>query len=249
MFGIESPTFDVFVFALFTAVATGLGAIPFLFFRNVTKEWLGIGNAIAAGLMLTASFGLIFEGNAYSEARTLIGGALGVVFIFLSRKFLENRNHLEIGDLEGASALKALLFVAIMTVHSFAEGIGVGVAFGEGEQFGLVISLAIAVHNIPEGLAVGLVLIPKGMKVWKVILLAIVTSLPQPLMAVPAFWFVETFRPILPIGLGFAAGAMVWVVFSELVPESLQETTPRKAAVAATVSVLLMAAFQTLIGQ
>ena len=108
-----------------------------------------------------------------------------------------------------------------MTAHSFAEGVGVGVSFGGAGELGVFITTAIAIHNIPEGLAICLVLIPRGTSVAKASLWSIFTSLPQPLMAVPAYVFVRMFEPLLPIGLGFAAGAMI-MVFTELIPDALK---------------------------
>ena len=66
------------------------------------------------------------------------------------------------GGLQGIDAKKAMLFVGVMTVHSFAEGVGMGMSFGGGQSLGLCVCIAIAIHNIPEGIAVCLVLIPKG---------------------------------------------------------------------------------------
>ncbi len=80
-----------------------------------------------------------------------------------------------------------------MTVHSFAEGIGVGVAFGADESLGLVTAIAIAIHNIPEGLAISLVLVPQGVSVLRAAGWSVFSSLPQPLVAVPAFLFVAFF--------------------------------------------------------
>lgn len=120
-------------------------------------------------------------------------------------------------------------------------------SFGGGQDLGLFITLAIAVHNVPEGLAISLVLIPRGVGVGKAAFWSVFSSLPQPVMAVPAFLFVAFFEPLLPIGLGFAAGAMIWMVFSEILPESLEEASSNLVAVVATLSVLAMVAFQVLI--
>jgi zinc transporter ZupT len=242
----DTPLLNVFIYALITALATGLGAIPLLFAKHVPRRWLGLGNAMAAGLMLAASFNLVYEGIDRGAARTMGGMVLGLLFIVASRRLLSNGDEeSHIGELQGADALKALLIVGVMTVHSAAEGIGVGVSFGGGESFGAFISIAIAVHNIPEGLAISLVLVPKGVKVWKAAGWSIFSSLPQPLLAVPAFLFVETFEAVLPVGLGFAAGAMIWMSISELLPDALDEARPNAVAIALTLSIIAMTAFQT----
>jgi zinc transporter ZupT len=149
---------------------------------------------------------------------------------------------------DGADAMKIVLILGVMTLHSFTEGVGVGVSFGGGEALGTYISLAIAVHNMPEGLAISLVMIPRGTSVWKAAGWSIFSSLPQPLMAVPAFLFVELFEPFLPVGLGFAAGAMIWMIFSELVPDALDDATPNTVAITVVLAISAMIAVQQLIG-
>ena len=239
---------QVFLFALLTAVATGIGALPFVFVKSLTRRWLGASNAVAAGLMLAASFGLLYEGVDYSLLRALAGCLTGLVFIVLVRKWLQRDEHPAVfAEMSNLDARKALLIVGVMTMHSFTEGVGVGVSFGGGVGLGLFITLAIAVHNIPEGLAISLVLVPRGARWSRAALWSIFSSLPQPLMAVPAFVFVETFKPLLPYGLGFAAGAMIWMVFSELVPDALEEASGNLVAIIITLSVLAMVAFQVLI--
>jgi len=245
----ETPSVAyVFILALLTAVATGIGALPFLFVKDLTRRWLGISNALASGLMLAASFGLIYEGVAYGLWRALLGVVLGLGFIVLTRTLIQREEHpVVFAQMGGLDASKALLIVGVMTLHSFTEGVGIGVSFGGGEAFGLFISLALAVHNIPEGLAISLVLVPRGVGVGRAALWSVFSSVPQPLMAVPAFLFVEAFQPFLPVGLGFAGGAMVWMVFSELVPDALEETSGNLVAVVVTLSVAAMVAFQFLI--
>lgn len=243
----EPTVWSVFIAAMITAVATGIGALPFLFVHHISDRLLGIANAAAAGLMLGASLGLVYEGWSLSAPRLGIGVALGIVLIVAANRFMEGRE-IHIGELENADAMKMLMIVGIMTVHSFAEGIGVGVSWGGGQAFGSLISTAIAVHNIPEGLAISLVLIPRGTSVWKAGAWSIFSSLPQPLMAVPAFLFVLAFEPFLPVGLGLAAGAMIWMVFAELLPEALEDISRITAGTALTTSVVAMLAFQAIIG-
>jgi len=112
---------------------------------------------------------------------------------------------------------------------------------------GNFITAAIAIHNIPEGLAISLVMVPRGTSPGKAGLWSIFSSLPQPLMAVPAFLFVTIFRPFLPFGLGLAAGAMLWMVFAELIPDALEDVSHNTAAVTIALSLAAMIGFQTLL--
>lgn len=236
----------VFVAGLITALATGLGAIPFILMKELSPRSLALANSIASGLMLGASVGLVSEGAAYGVPQTVIGGALGVGFIVLGGRLMEGRE-ITFGEVRGAGAKKMLLILAVMTLHSFSEGVAVGVSFGGGETLAVLITLAIAVHNIPEGLAISAVLRPQGTSVPACAGWSVFSSLPQPLMAVPAFVFVEAFRPVLPYGLGFAAGAMVFMVFLELLPEAYENAGATAVGLWVSLTVGAMVLFQRLL--
>ncbi len=244
---LDHSVLTVFVVASITAFATGAGALPFLFVRHVAAKWMSLANAAAAGLMLAACYGLIAEGIALDPVRLLLGLLLGLGGILIGVHLVDGYDHMKIADLSGVDARKAVLIVGVMTVHSFAEGVGVGVSFGGSGELAGFISTAIAVHNIPEGLAISLVLVPRGTPVWKAALWSIFSSLPQPLMAVPAYLFVETFEPFLPVGLGLAAGAMFWMVFAEIVPEANRNASPSSVGLTVTLSFAAMLAFQYLL--
>src|SRR5581483_6793045 len=217
----------VFAAALATAIATGLGAVPFAVARSRAQGWLGQANAVASGVMLGASASLLIEAGRRSPERGAVGMVAGCLFVALAQRLVGERNPQAIGGLRGLDARKAILIVAVMTVHSVAEGVGVGAAFGGGDGFGLLISAAIALHNVPEGLAISLVLVPRGTRVRTAALWSVFSSLPQPLLAVPSFAFVDAFAALLPAGLGFAAGAMIWMVVRELLPEALEQVPLR----------------------
>jgi ZIP family zinc transporter len=231
-------------FALATALATGLGALPFALFRHGLDRWLGAANALAAGVMLGASASLLLEGGARSGLNTAVGGAIGALFVAATYRLLDHRRTLTLGSISGLAAKQALLIIVVMTAHSAAEGIGVGAAFADGNAFGILIAFAIAVQNIPEGLAISLVLIPRGATVRAAAGWSIFSSLPQPLLAVPAYLFVERFSAVLPAALGFAAGAMIWMVASSLLPDALAHTSRRTVSAATAVSFALMLALQ-----
>jgi zinc transporter, ZIP family len=238
----------VFFAALMTALATGLGALPLLSPRVGRPRSLGVSNAIASGVMLGASLSLVLEGASRSGWRTAAGALAGVLFVLVASTYLHAPHHgLVIGSLRGDDAVKALLIVAVMTVHSVAEGVGIGAAFGGGETLGIVIAIAIAVHNIPEGLAISLVLVPRGTSVRAAAGWSVFSSLPQPLLAVPAFLFVDAFEGVLPVALGFAAGAMVWMVVRELLPDALAHASRRAVALAGAAAFAAMLAFQSLL--
>lgn len=238
----------VFIAALVTALATGLGALPLLSTRVSGRNALGLSNAAASGVMLGASLSLVLEAGGRSGARTALGLLTGVAFIFVLARLLNApHDELALGSLRGEDAVKALLIVAVMTVHSVAEGVGVGAAFGGGETLGILIAIAIAVHNIPEGLAISLVLVPRGTSVRAAAGWSIFSSLPQPLLAVPAFLFVDAFQGLLPVALGFAAGAMIWMVLRELLPEALTQSSRRAVIVTGLAAFLAMSAFQALL--
>jgi len=120
------------------------------------------------------------------------------------------------------------------------------VAYGGGQSLGAFITAAIAIHNIPEGLAISLVLVPRGTSAGKAGLWSIFSSLPQPLMAVPAFLLVTTFRPFLPFGLGLAAGAMLWMVVAELIPDALQDISKEWVGLSVTLALAAMLGIQAL---
>ena len=237
----------MFLAAALTALATGLGALPLLFIRDASRTLLGASNAAAAGVMVAASVGLGREGTRIGTGRMLIGVVAGAAFIVLARRLLVHDRDVVIGKLSGEDAVKAVLIVAVMTVHSAAEGIAVGASFGGGATLGVLIAVAIAVHNIPEGLAISLVLVPRGVSVARAAWWSVFSSLPQPLLAVPAFLFVEAFDTLQPAALGFAAGAMVWMAGRELVPEALGLAPRRVVWGTAALSFLTMLVFQSLL--
>ncbi len=243
----------VFVAGLITALATGLGAIPFFFVEDFSDRWNVALWGIASGIMVSASlFGLINEGLAYSAAGfpTLlaVGLLVGVALVEVADRVLDS---IDVGGVDdpalenedaplGAAAFartdlkKLVLILGILTVHSFPEGVAVGVSFAElGLEGGLTVfgisvpllavfmTVAISIHNVPEGTAIAIPMRAMGLSKSRMVGAAVFSSLPQPIGAVIAFVFVTWAREFLPFGFGFAAGAMVYLVATEFIPEAL----------------------------
>ena len=230
--------------ALATALATGLGAAPLAVARHPPRLWLGLANGCAAGLMLAASHGLISEASAIGAPRALLGVLLGLAAILAADRLLPQGDDMSAAGLRGADARKAVLILGVMIAHSFAEGVGVGVSFAGESGLATFVTAAIALHNVPEGLAIALVLVPRGASPWSAAGWSVVSSLPQPLMAAPAFLFVTAFEPLLPVGLGLAAGAMIWMVFAEIAPDAAGDAPPHLAAAASVLAFAAMMTFQ-----
>jgi ZIP family zinc transporter len=228
----DTLVWHVFWVALLTDLATGLGALPFAFVRQLSDSWQGMMTAAAAGMMVSASvFTLTGEAlDAGAVWQVLLGLLAGAAFFSWTARLIEGHEW-HLGTLTAAESRQGILILAAMFIHSIPEGIAVGVGYATGElDFGFLLATAIAVHNIPEGIAVTMPLRARGVSVPRCAGYAILTSAPQPIAAVPAFLLVSVFKPLLPLGLGFAGGAMIFLVVRELVPESLERCTRNQAA-------------------
>ncbi|WP_276302052.1 ZIP family metal transporter [Halorussus lipolyticus] len=273
----------VFVAGLVTALATGLGALPFFVVEDFSDRWNVALWGLASGIMVSASlFGLVNEGLAYSSGGLpvlMIGGLLaGVVLVEVADWALDaidieggesNEKHSEDNQINhenegvrsedeevhadgggghdhGEHAMEAeafaegdlrklVLILGILTVHSFPEGVAVGVSFAElGFEGGIPIlgftvpllavfmTVAISIHNVPEGLAISIPMRAMDVSKWRMVGAAVFSSLPQPIGAVIAFAFVRWAEAFLPFGFGFAAGAMIYLVATEFIPEALE---------------------------
>tara|TARA_B100000519_G_scaffold200124_1_gene212668 strand:- start:106 stop:1944 length:1839 start_codon:yes stop_codon:yes gene_type:complete len=232
------------------AAMTGLGSIPFFLLpkgEKLAPLYAGLANAIACGVMLAASFDMVHEGQPHGPGLVVFGLFCGATFIAFLQKILHAHEDVSFANLVGADARKTLLVVGIMTAHSFGEGSGVGVSFSgvHGWAQGCLVTFAIGVHNIPEGLAVSTVLASKGVKPVQCLFWSVLSSLPQTLTAVPSFIFVETFTSLMPFGVGFSAGCMIWIVFAELLPDAFEGAEDARAvATAATMSAVALEGFR-----
>ena len=223
---------DTIIAATITMLATGLGGLPFVFVRTIPHQLAGLAWAAAGGMMLSASvFNLIIPGIGFGDITSVaVGVFAGTVLFWLAARRVGSAD-ITVSGITGAGGRRIALILGTMFVHSIPEGLAVGVAFGSGEtSLGLVMAIAIAIHNIPEGIAVSLPLSAKGVSGWRCVGWSIFSSLPQPIAAIPAYLAVVAFRAFLPFALGLAAGAMFFLVLSEMIPESRANEEQRQAS-------------------
>ncbi|MGD2057866.1 MAG: ZIP family metal transporter [Anaerolineales bacterium] len=236
--------------ATITMLATGIGGLPFVFVRRIPESIAGMSWAFAGGMMLSASvFNLIIPGvNDGGILQVAFGVLAGTLIFGLASRYIDHHDF-TLSGINDASAKRVTLILATMFFHSIPEGLAVGVAYGSGEtNLGLIMAIAISIHNIPEGVAVSLPLRADGVSGWKCVGWSIFSSLPQPIATIPAYLAVVAFREILPFAFGLAAGAMFFLVLSEMIPESRANHDQRQfSAIAAMAGFLAMMLLQNVL--
>lgn len=246
---------------LLASLACGLGALPVAFNPAALRRRVGLGYAFAGGLMFAASiYNLLMPaftlgGPAATElwpvVQTLGGLLAGCGVLWLVRERL-TPEMLAAGPLRSLGSRQSALVFLAMTIHSIPEGVAVGVGYGaEGQAgvpgLGLHLALAIAIHNIPEGMAVAIPMRVGGATLTRCFWFAFFTSLPQPIAAVPAALMVWFFAPLMLPMLGFAAGAMIFLVIVELIPDALEDRKPAEIAWAFVLGFSLMVLVQVVL--
>lgn len=213
--------------------ATALGAMMAVVFRNIAQRTQDIMLGFAAGMMLAASsFSLILPGlaaareitgnGALAAAIVVAGLGLGVLLMLGLEKFTPHE-HESVGR-QGPNAERinrVWLFVLAITLHNLPEGMAIGVSFAGGDMnVGLPLTSAIAIQDIPEGLAIALALRTIGLSPLKAMLIAVGSGLMEPLGALIGLGISSGFAIAYPLSLGLAAGAMLFVVSHEVIPET-----------------------------
>jgi len=252
--------------SLLAGMATGVGALPILFFRHIPARLVNTMLGAAAGVMLAAtSFSLIVPGIDYGNALwpglgvyvVIVGMLIGALFLdrvdnwLPHEHFAINKDGTTSTGKEGpASHLKRVwLFIIAITIHNFPEGLAVGVGFGTGDiGGGTSLAIGIGIQNMPEGLAVALPLIGLGYSRGKAIGYATMTGLVEPIGGVLGVGAVTIFQQVLPIGLAFAAGAMLFVISDEIIPETHAKGKSRSATFGVLVGFVVMMALDNLLG-
>jgi ZIP family zinc transporter len=239
-------------------LATGVGALPAIFFKNVPDRVLNTALGGAAGVMLAASsFSLIVPGiehgnllwPGYGVYVVAFGILLGAFCLDLVDRLLPHE-HFILGHEGPSSRMKRIwLFIIAITIHNFPEGLAVGVGFGGGDiANGTSLAIGIGLQNMPEGLAVALPLLGLGYSRLKAIGIATLTGLVEPVGGLLGVGAVTVFQPILPLGLAFAAGAMLFVISDEIIPETHAKGRSRLATFGIIIGFVIMMSLDNLLG-
>ncbi|MDD5462951.1 MAG: ZIP family metal transporter [Methylococcales bacterium] len=247
-----------FFASILAGLATGAGALPALFFKNISKNLFNSMLGGAAGVMLAATaFSLLVPGMTYGNTVwpgngiyiVSVGMLIGAAFLHYADRQLPHVHFDSISNVHLMSLKKVWLFIIAITIHNFPEGMSVGVSFGSGEiKNGVVLAVAIALQNIPEGLAVALPLVGLGYNKWNAVGIATLTGLVEPVGGLLGITMVTIFQPILPVAMGFAAGAMLFVISEEIIPETHSDGRSRYATFALMVGFIIMMILDNMLG-
>ncbi|AGA56331.1 putative divalent heavy-metal cations transporter [Thermobacillus composti KWC4] len=232
----------IIIGSLATSLCTTLGALPAMLFTNVTHRGRDILLAFTAGIMVSAStYGLIPSALKLSNLFVLaIGILLGTIILTLMELFVPHKDP-EHSKMKSPHATSSFLFLSAMALHNLPEGLSVGVSFGSSvHELGAIVALSIGLQNIPEGFLTALFLITHRMNKWLSLLLATFTGMLELLFCWIGYVFTGSFTGIVPYGLAFAAGAMLFVVYKELIPESHGDGNERASTFSFIIGLLTM---------
>jgi ZIP family zinc transporter len=242
-----------FTASLAAGLLTGIGALPALLGQSVSQRLSDTLLGFAAGVMLAASFfSLIIPG--LEAARSIYGAGivppsiavagvlLGAAFIAILNDVVPHEHSFQ--GREGASPgtlSRVWLFVLAITIHNLPEGLAVGVGFAGGDfARGLALAIGIGLQNAPEGLAVALALLSCGYRRGYSFMVATLTGLVEPVTGLLGAYAVSLSAQLLPWGMTFAAGAMIYVISHEIIPETHRRGSQNEATLGLMVGLTLM---------
>lgn len=233
-----NPVIQAFIAGIFTFLITVLGSAVVFFFKKINKNFLDGMLGFSAGVMIAASFfsllnpALTLADNLHMVSWLVasIGFLLGGLLLFIGDKIFDKL----IASNSSSKLKRVFMLILSITLHNIPEGLAVGVAFGSVKYnidgattlAAVILAIGIALQNFPEGSAVSLPLRREGFSRNKAFIIGSLTAIVEPISAVIGAFLVLKVRTILPYLLSFAAGAMIYVVVEEIIPES--QTNKRK---------------------
>ncbi len=247
----------VLLTALGVGGATVIGALIGFIFRRVSHRFSDIVLSFAAGVMLAAAvLGLILPSLEYGGKLGLVYAVVGIFAgafcLNLMDKLVPHMHKLMGTDGEahkGANLNKVLLFVTAIAIHNLPEGIAAGVGFGAGDTSrAMLIAGGIALQNIPEGMVIIGPMLAAGVSTKKTFICAMMTGLVEVIGALLGFFAVSVSTAILPFALSFAGGTMLYVISDEMIPETHAHGSERGATYALLVGFFIMLISDVLLG-
>ena len=243
--------FQAFTVSLIASLATGFGAVILLVFKRITMRVYDVMIGFSAGVMASAAvFSLIIPGIEHGGLwRVVIGFVCGAMIVFAFDMRLPELFRLIGREPPERLVHQGLLMAGTVTLHNIPEGFAVGAGFASGEPgLGIILAIAIALQNVPEGTAVATPLLAAGVSRGKSVLLATLSGIVEPLAALVGYALVSYQAGFLPLGLGFAAGAMMYAVSHDLLPESHSHGSELPATFSFLIGFLLLLVLHYTIG-
>jgi len=249
------PEFSFFMMGVlgsFLAGAmTGVGALPVFCVRGLSHKVQDMLLGFGAGVMLAlTSFSLIIPGyraafaaSGHTQAALIMtaGVLLGGVFLHLADKHFPHEHFFTLETEDQRGLKRVSLFVVAMTLHNLPEGVAVGVGFAGGDfPNGLTLALGTGLHNLAEGLVLAMILMAAGYPAWRAIGISFLTGMAEPVGGILGAGAVTLARPLLPWGMAFAAGAMLFVTADELIPEARRRGFEKEATSAIMAGFVVM---------
>lgn len=248
-----SPTALGFLGSLAAGLMTAVGALPVLAGHIPGRASRDMALGFAAGVMLAASFfsliipaleaaGVTYGAGAIPAAITCVSILIGMAAVHGMNETLPHE-HFKLGreGPEAASLRRVWLFIIAITIHNFPEGLAVGVGFGaHGLEGGLPLAIGIGLQNAPEGLAVAVALLGEGYSKRRAWTIAALTGMVEPIGGLIGAGVIVLAQPLLPWGLAFAAGAMLYVISHEIIPETHRSGHQNKATLGLAVGLVVM---------
>lgn len=216
------PTLTVLLYSSVAALTSAFGVLPLLSERKPPLQWIGWANALASGLMLGVAYALLVAGLG-GAALPAGGGALLGVFTVWAAHASIGTAELDLNRLDQVAPEYGYQVILVNTLHAAHEGVAIGVAMAVSLPFGILMALSLAVHNIPEATIMSAVMTQRGVSLRNAAVLSVVTNALQVLLALVAFSIAVAAPAFLPWGLGFAVGALIYLVLVELLPESYRQ--------------------------
>ncbi|MBQ2815834.1 MAG: ZIP family metal transporter [Clostridia bacterium] len=247
----------VLLTALGVGGATIFGSLIGFVFKNISHKFSDIVLAFAAGVMLSAAvFGLIIPsidyGGEYGLLITIAGIFTGAICLNLIDKVVPHLHKLVGSDIEphnNANLNKVLLFVTAIAIHNLPEGIAAGVSFGSNDTSqAMIIAGGIALQNIPEGMVIIGPLLASGVTPHKTFICAMITGLVEVVGTLLGYFAVSIASTILPFALAFAGGTMLYVISDEMIPETHAHGSEQGATYSLLIGFCVMLVCDVLLG-